>query len=88
MNIIKKIENFLRGTYKPKEAPWKRKALFFLSLSLIIGSSISSYTQYHYHWTNDGVWFVIALFSFISLVGLLVSIFSKDFWVALVFGKL
>ena len=86
MNILKKIENFLRKTYKPKEAPWKRKVLFFLSLGLIIGSSISAYTQYYYHWTNNGVWIVIALFSFMSLSGLLVSIFSKDFWIAFVLG--
>jgi len=64
----------------------EKKVLFFLSLGLIIASLISAYTQYHYHWTNDGVWVVIALFSFISLVGLLVSIFSKDFWVALLLG--
>lgn len=86
MNILKRIESFLRRTYKPKEAPWKRKVLFFLSLFLLIGSCVAAYTQYHYQWTNDGVWMLIILFGFMSLLGLFVSIFSKDFWVALVLG--
>ena len=83
---MNKIEKFLRKIYQPKEAPWKRTALFFLSLALLIGSCISAYTQHYYHWTNDGVWIVIALFGVISLGGLYVSIFSKDFWVALFLG--
>ena len=86
--MLKKIENFCRRTYQPKEALWKRKVLFFLSLSLLVGSSIAAYTQYLYQWTNNGIWMVIILFGLMSLLGLFVSIFSKDFWVALVLGGL
>ena len=88
MERIIKVKNFLRKTYKPKEAPWKRKALFFVSLILIVISGIAAYIQHYYLWTNDNVWIVIALFSLISLFGLFVSIFCKDFWVALFLGKL
>ena len=83
---IKDLESFLRKTYKPKEKPWKRKVLFLLSLFILIISCILSYTQYYYHWTNNGVWIVITLFGIISLGGLYISIFSKDFWVALYLG--
>ena len=86
MNILNKIENFLRRTYQPKEAPWKRKVLFSLSLVLLIGSCVAAYTQYYYQWTNEGVWIIIILFGSISLLGLLISIFSKEFWVALFLG--
>jgi hypothetical protein len=82
------MEEFLRKTYKPKEAPWKRKVLFFISLTLVIVSGAAAYTQYYYHWTNDKVWIVIAFFSFMSLIGLFISIFGKDFWVALFLGKI
>ncbi len=82
------MENFLRKAYKPKEAPWKRKTLFFISLSLVIASGTAAYTQHYYHWTNDEIWIVIAFFGLISLIGLFISIFGKDFWVALFLGKI
>jgi len=86
--LFKRIENFLRKTYKPQEAPWKRKALFFISLSLVIVSGTVAFTQHYDHWTNDKVWIVIAFFGLISLIGLYISIFAKDFWVALFLGKI
>lgn len=86
--MLKKLENFLKNKYKPKEAPWKRKALFFLSFSFIIGVLISAYTQYNYHWTNDGVWIFIVPCAFISSIGLYISIFSTDLWVALILAEI
>jgi hypothetical protein len=85
MNKIDKFEAWARETYKPKEAPWKRPALLILSL-IITACVIAAYTQIHYQWTNNGVWLVIVLFSFLSIIGVFVSIKCKDFWVALVFG--
>ena len=86
MNKIDKFETWARKTYSPKETPWKRPALFILSLVIFTACVIAGYMQVHYQWTNNGVWIVIGLFGFLSLIGVFVSIKCKDFWVALVFG--
>ena len=86
MGILNKFENWARRTYQPKAAPWKRPALFLLSLVIGVACGIAAYTQLNYHWTNDGVWLVIVFFGLLSLLGLFVSVFAKDFWVALVLG--
>ncbi len=85
--MLSRFEHWTRRVYQPKEAKWKRPALLFLSI--LIGSvcSIASYTQIHYRWTNDGVWLVIGLFAIFSIIGFFVSIFCKDYWVALVLGR-
>ena len=86
MNLINKLESWARRTYNPKVAAWKRPTLFILSLVVGLACIIAGYTQLTYHWTNDGVWMVIVLFGLFSVIGLAVSIFCKDFWVALVLG--
>ena len=86
---MKKLDTFeawARKTYNPKEASWKRRALFLLSLIIFGACATAAYTQINYHWTNNGVWLVIGLFSLMSIIGLFVSIKCKDFWVALVLG--
>lgn len=86
MNKLKIFESWAKKTFKPKEASWKRPTLFIISLVIGITCCISGYLQINYNWTNSGVWLIIGLFSFLSLVGLFVSVKCKDFWVALVFG--
>ena len=84
--MLDKFEIWVKKTYSPTEAQWKRPVLFFLSLAIILACIISGYLQITDRWTNDRIWIVIIIFSFFSLLGLSVSIFSKDFWVALVLG--
>jgi len=85
--VLRKFEEWTKRVYNPKEAKWKRPVLLALSIAIGIVCATASYAQIAYRWTNDGVWLVIGLFSFFSIVGLLVSIFCKDYWVALVLGK-
>jgi hypothetical protein len=87
INMISKFEAWTRRIYQPKEAKWKRPVLFCLSVLIGVGCGVGAYTQIYYGWTNQGVWWVIGLFSFLSILGLLVSLFCKDYWVALVLGK-
>jgi len=82
------FEAWAKRNYKPVEASWKRPSLFIISAMLLIAVSVSAYTQINNHWTNDGIWIVITLFTFLSILGLFVSIGCKDFWVALMFGGL
>ena len=86
MNKLNNFEAWAKKTYNPKEAPWKRPVLFVLSLVISIACAIAAYMQINYQWTNNGVWLVIGLFSFLSITGLFVSVKCKDFWVALVLG--
>ena len=86
MNKLQIFEAWAKRAYTPREAAWKRPTLFILSLVIGIACCISGYLQINYNWTNGGIWLVIGLFGFISLVGLFVSIKCKDFWVALVLG--
>jgi len=88
MNKLIRFEAWAKKTYKPKEATWKRPTLFIISLVMGIACCISAYLQINYDWTNNGIWLAIGLFSFLSLLGLVVSIKCKDFWVALVFGRI
>ena len=86
MNKLQIFEAWAKRTYIPREAAWKRPTLFILSLVIGIACCISGYLQINYNWTNSGIWLVIGLFGFISLVGFFISIKCKDFWVALVLG--
>ena len=85
--MLRKFEEWTRRVYHPKEAKWKRPVLFALSIAIGIVCAAASYFQIEYRWTNDGVWLVIGLFGFFSIAGLLISIFCKDYWVALFLGK-
>lgn len=84
--MIEKFEAWTKRVYSPREAKWKRPVL--LGLSTVIGllCVVGAYAQINYHWTNDGVWLVIGLFGIFSIIGLLVSLFGKDYWLALVLG--
>jgi len=86
MNKLIRFEAWAKKTYNPKEAAWKRPMLFILSLGIGIICCILAYLQINYNWTNNGIWLAIGLFGFLSLLGLVISIKCKDFWVALVFG--
>ena len=87
MAMIDRFEAWTKRVYQPREAKWKRPVL--LTLSLLIGFScgVAGYTQFQYQWTNDEVWLVIGVFGFFSVIGALVALFCKDYWVALVLGK-
>ncbi len=87
MKIIDKFERWTRRVYKPVVAEWKRPVLFTLSLTIELVCMITAYTQHKYEWAPLEVWFVIGLFFVIAAVGILVAIFCKDYWVALVLGK-
>ncbi len=86
MSMVIKFESWTRRVYSPREAVWKRPVLFVVSVVIGILCAVGAYIQIQYQWTNDGVWWLIGLFCFLSIVGLLVSIFCKDYWVALVLG--
>ena len=86
MAKLQKFEEWVKKTYSPKESQWKRPVLFFLSITIFTSCIVAGYTQIDNHWTNDGVWLVIGLFGFLSVIGLFISIKCKDFWVALVLG--
>lgn len=86
MNKLKTFEVWAKKTYKPTEASWRRPTLFIMSLIIGVACCIAGYLQINHNWANNGVWLVIGLFSFLSLIGLFVSIKCKNFWVALVLG--
>ncbi|GDY26268.1 hypothetical protein AHAT_21580 [Agarivorans sp. Toyoura001] len=83
-----KFEKWVRKTYDPKIADWKRPTLQILSVAMTIGTLVAAYAQIEHSWTNEGVWLLILLSGVISIVGLFVSIFCKDFWVAFLLGNL
>lgn len=85
--MFKRFEEWTKRVYRPEKANWKRPALLLLSILMGSACCVASYTQFHFRWTNDGVWFVIGLFGIFSLIGFCVSIFCKDHWVALVLGR-
>lgn len=85
--MLEKFEQWTRRVYKPKEAKWKRPVLLLVSIVIGITCSIASYAQIKHQWTNDGVWLVIGAFGFLSVLGVFVSLFCKDYWVALVLGR-
>ena|GEM_PF-2512510 len=85
--MLRRFENWTRRVYQPKEAKWKRPVLLILSILVGIVCFVAGYTQIHYHWTNNGIWLVIGLFGLFSLTGFFVSVFGKDYWVALVLGR-
>jgi len=85
--MIDKIEAWTKRGYQPREAKWKRPVLLILSLVIGILCGAAGYAQFQYQWTNDEVWLVIGLFGFASVIGILVALFCKDYWVALVLGK-
>jgi hypothetical protein len=85
--MIRKFEQWSKRVYKPKEAKGKRPVLFILSLFIVIACIVASYTQLKYHWAVNEMWLVIGLFGFLSTIGLFVSIFGSDYWVALILGR-
>jgi len=84
---MNRLEKKLKEIYSPREAIWKRPVLFFLSIGIGALCFISGYAQIEHQWTNDGIWLVIALFGTLSIIGLLVSLFCSNFWVALILGR-
>ena len=88
MRILQTFKSWTKRTYKPKQAPWKRKILFLLSVLILVGTCIAAYTQINYNWTNNGIWVLIIPFHIISIFGLYVSLCKDDLWVALFLGKL
>jgi ABC-type multidrug transport system permease subunit len=82
-----RFEQWTKRIYRPQKDKWKRPVLLILSMLIGIACGLASYIQIHYHWTNNGIWWVIGLFGLFSIIGLLVSIFCKDYWVALVLGR-
>ena len=80
------FEDWTKKIYNPKIASWKRRVLLVLSILIGVGCSVASYTQINYAWSNNGIWWLICFFSFLSLLGIFVSLFCKDYWVALVLG--
>ena len=87
MNTLDKIEAWARETYKPKQASWKRPALLVICLVILTACIFAGYMQINQNWTNNGIWLVIGLFGFLSILGVFISIKCKDFWVALVLGS-
>ena len=85
--MLDKFEQWTRRVYKPKEAKWKRPALLIISSLVGFACAAAGYAQVVHQWTNNGVWLVIGLFGVFSGLGLFVSLFGKDYWVALVLGK-
>ncbi len=85
--MLKRFEDWTKRAYKPRIAKWKRPTLFALSLAIGIACLFASYFQVKHQWTNDSIWLLIGIFGFLSSIGLIVSIFCKDYWVALVLGK-
>ena len=85
--LLDRFEQWTRRVYKPREAKWKRPVLLMLSILIGAGCATAAYTQVEHQWANDAVWLVIGVFGFFSGIGLFVSIFCKDYWVALVLGK-
>lgn len=84
---MNRIEKWLAKTYNTKPAKWKRPTLLFLSLVILTSCILAGYAQVQYQWTNDSVWYVIGLFGFASIIGIWVSLFGNDFWVAMILGK-
>jgi len=72
--------------YGLRIAPWKRPVLLVLSCVILAICIAAGYFQLQYHWTNNGVWLVIALFGVLSVAGLVASLFLNDAWVALFLG--
>jgi uncharacterized membrane protein YccC len=85
--MIDKFEAWTKRVYRPQEAKWKRPVLLILSLVIGVLCGAAGYAQFQYQWTNDEVWLVIGVFGFFSVIGTVVALFCKDYWVALVFGK-
>ena len=85
--MLENFERWARHRYRPKEASWKRPALFLMSLLTAVVCAALAYAQIKYSWTNDGLWLLLGLLGVVSISGLLVSVFAKDFWVALVMGS-
>lgn len=85
--MLDRFEQWTRRVYKPREAKWKRPVLFILSIFLGIGCFAVAYTQVENQSTNYGLWLVVGVLALFSGIGLFVSIFCKDYWVALVLGK-
>lgn len=74
--------------YGLRIAPWKRPVLLALSFVVLAICVGAGYFQLQYHWTNDGVWLVIALFGVLSVAGLVAALFLNDAWVALILGRI
>jgi intracellular septation protein A len=84
---MKRFEKWLKKYYRPEPQPWKRKALFWLSLFVIAVVTIGGYNQYIYHYTSDEVWWLYGFFAILAIGGLFTAIFGNEFWVALFLGK-
>jgi antibiotic biosynthesis monooxygenase (ABM) superfamily enzyme len=84
---MNRFEKWLDKKYNPKPAKWKRPTLLCLSLVIFTLCSLGGYTQVQYQWTNNEIWYVIGLFGFLSIIGLWISVFGNDFWVAIILRR-
>jgi hypothetical protein len=85
--LLYKFEQWTRRVYRPKEAKWKRPVLMILSIFILVACSCAAYAEIKYGWTDGKGWFGIIFFALISTLGLVVSIFCKDYWVAILLGR-
>ena len=82
----KKIEDFLNKIYKPKIDPQKREKLFKLSIIILFIFTTISILNYYYNGTNDNIYYLCGGFNILGLIGLFVSKYGTNFWVALIYG--
>ncbi len=80
------FEAWLDRIYKPTPKPWKRKALFWLSLFILVATVFGGYTQHIYAYSGIEIWWVYGFFAALGLAGMLISMFGSEFWVALFLG--
>jgi hypothetical protein len=84
---MSRLRRFIDRTYSPRPAKWKRPALFALSVAIVAAVVAGGWAQLEHPWSNDGIWLVLLFFGAIGIIGLLVSIFGSDYWVAVVLGR-
>ncbi len=82
------LERRLDRLYQPSPAPWKRPVLLLVGALGFSLCSLAAYFQLTTHFTNDGIWLVIAFFGALSIASVYVALNGSDFWVALLLGRL
>ena len=82
-----RFRRFIDRTCSPRPAKWKRPVLFALSIIILAAVSAGGWAQLEYRWTGDDVWLVLVPFGVLGILGVLVSVFGSDYWVAVVLGR-
>ena len=83
MSLLRRIENWAVKTCRPRFAPWKRGALLWTGIIVLICSAAASYAQVKYHFANDDIWLVIGVFIFVGMYSVGVAKWGSDLWVSL-----